>query len=771
MWAVLKNKECPLHETRIFRKPRKARLQGLILGGIVMKKMRSAIALTLATVMSMLLLAGCGPKIEVQQNGSPAGSEQASDASQPADGTQTEGTETAAADAQPAGTLEYAPGTKLRMATGYNSTKTGLSFDAETAGSGITLVDGVTYNAGDLKPTWVEVGKELGIEFEDKYQGNSASAEFEYWKERLGDVDMVSGTAALLTENGEAGSLINIADYLDQMPNFKAYLDANPIVRLSITGNTDTGAIYFSPYFDGVNDIERMPLMRVDWVQKLLDGEGEFTADASNTLAAPVYQPYMPTEGKVEVDVVNAEGTAAEKVTKDYDTAGNIVAKMNEAGSMDGVAAVNMLRTYIDEAYGGYYGTERSNLFVGQNAAWDADELVALLRCVVANPQTLNGTDSIQGLFTREDNNNQRRVDMFRFAGTLFGVRGLESRQDYLYVGADGTMHDARQEASTYEALERMHAMIEEGLVSKAFIDKSDENSGTYLENDLGFMHYDYNQTQTILNETKLQKDEGEKYMAVMVPVARWYDGTSDDGVYMHFTESWRSVKTDGWGISKAGVGDDTNKLNAALSLIDFAYSERGQILMSYGPDAFIKTKADGSYETFDFNGKQMPVIADGTKEELWSLADGNYTNYARYYLGSTLSFVKNQAFEYQCTTDIGQEGAGHISRAIALGVVKHPELAVAENSWYTSVPTVLPTSSVENDKISGYTELTEKYSQQKDGDNILLSLIINGYTDSNMSDAQTTADYVANSWNGKQYLGLKEGAWQRDLTYFQSMQ
>ena len=554
------------------------------------------------------------------------------------------------------------------------------------------------------------------------------------------------------------------------MPNFKAYLDANPIVRLSITGNTDTGAIYFSPYFDGVNDIERMPLMRVDWVQKLLDGEGEFTADASNALAAAVYQPYMPTSGTVEVDVVNADGTAAEKVTKDYDTAGNIVANMNEAGSLDGVAAVNMLRKYIDEAYGGYYGTQRSDLYVGQNAAWDADELVALLRCVVANPQTLNGTDSVQGLFTREDNNNQRRVDMFRFAGSLFGVRGLESRQDYLFVGADGMMHDARQEKDTYEALERVHAMIEEGLVSKAFIDKSEENSGTYLENDLGFMHYDYNQTQTILNETKLDKDAGEKYMAVMVPVARWYDGTSDDGVYMHFTESWRSVKTDGWGISKAGVGSDQDKLNAALSLIDFAYTDKGMILLSYGPDAFIKTNADGSYETFDFNGQQMPVIADATKEELWSLADGNYTNFARFYLGSTLSFVKNQAFEYQCTTDIGQEGAGHISKAIGLGVVKHPELAVAENSWYTSVPTVLPTTSVENDKIAGYTELNEKYSQQKDGDNILLSLIIKGYTDSNMSDAQSAADYVAGSWNGKQYLGIKQGAWERDLEYYQNM-
>ncbi len=259
--------------------------------------------------------------------------------------------------------------------------------------------------------------------FENQYQGNSASKEFDFWKERLNEVDMVSGTATKLTENGEAGNMVNIAEYLDLMPNFKAYLELNPIVRMSITGNTDTGAIYFSPYFDGVDDIERMPLMRTDWVEKLLNGEGEFAADASNKTAAPSYQPYMPTSGKVEIDVVKADGSGVEKLTKDYDAGGNIIEKMNAAGSMDGVAAVNMLRTYIDEAYNGYYGTNRADLFVGQNAAWDADELVALLRCVVANPQTLNGTDTVQGLFSREDNNNQRRVDMFRFAGTLFGAR------------------------------------------------------------------------------------------------------------------------------------------------------------------------------------------------------------------------------------------------------------------------------------------------------------------------------------------------------------
>ncbi len=663
--------------------------------------------------------------------------------------------------------LTYAEGTVLRMATGYNNAKTGLFFDASVAGEGVTLADGVTYHAGDLKPTWVEAQNQLKVVFENKYQGNSSSNEFEYWKERLNEIDMISGTAAKLTEYGEAGSIINIAEYLDKMPNFKAYLEKNPIVRLSITGNTSTGAIYFSPYFDGVNDIERMPLMRADWVAKLLDGEGAFAAEKSNALAAAVYTPYMPTAGKVEIDVVNLEGTAVEKIAKDYDAAGNIVANMNAAGAIDGVAAVNMLREYIDKAYNGYYGAQRSNLFIGQNAAWDADELVALLRCVVANPQTLNGTDMVQGLFSREDDNNQRRVDMFRFAGVLFGVRGMESRQDYLWVDTEGKLRDARQEKDAYEAIERMNMMAQEGLISKSFMDTSKESTKTMLENDLGFMHYDYNQTQTVYNETALQ--DGEKYMAVMVPVAQWFDGT-EGGNFMRFTESWRSVKTDGWGISKAGVEGNADKLNAALKLIDFAYSEEGQILMSYGPDAFIKTNADGSYVTFNFNGKEMPVIADATFAELWEKASGNYTNYARQFLGSTLSFAKSQAFEYQCTHEVGKEGAGKLSVAIALGTIKHPELAVTENPWYTSVPTVLPNTKVENDMISGYSELTTKFNNGKGKQNLFIDQIVAGYAVEGMSDADESVAYVSGEMKGKQYLALKQRAWDRLVEYYNGL-
>ena len=710
-----------------------------------MKNLNRVLSLIVVLGMIAALFAGCGNQLQVETTNPPAVD----------DTVETQPVEEVA-------DLSFAAGTILRMATGYNSAKTGLFFDAETAGDGITLADGKTYQTGDLKPTWVEVQNVLGMKFENMYQGNSAQKEFQYWQDRLNEVDMVSGTAAQLSEFGEAGSLINLADYLDVMPNFKAYLEANAIVRLSVTGNVDTGAIYFSPYFDGVNDIERMPLMRVDMIAKLLDGEGEFTAEKSGTTAAAVYTPYMPTEGKVTVDVVNLEGTAVEQVTKDYDAAGNIVALMNEKGPMSGVEAVNMLRAYIDTAYNGYYGTTRSNLFVGQNAAWDADEMVALLRCVVANAYTLNGTDSIQGMFSREDNNNQRRVDLFRFAGVLFGVRGLESRQDYLYVGTDGKLHDARQEAETYAAIEKMNQMAQEGLISKAFMDGSKESSSTMLENDMGFMSYDYNQTQTILNETKLQ--DGEKYMAIMVPVARWNDG---EVKYMRFTESWRSVKTDGWGISVKGVAGDENKLNAALALIDYAYSPEGQILMSYGPSAFIK---EG--ETFNFNGTEMPVIADATYAELWEKASGNYTNYARYYLGSTLSFVKSQAFEYQCTHEVGKEGAGYISTAIALGTIKHPELAISENPWYISIPTVLPTTQAENDEIATLTELKNSYSSSKGDDqvNYFCDQIVGGYTHDGMGSAEEAAAYVVNTMNGKLYLYDKQAAFDRLLDYYNSI-
>ena len=325
-----------------------------------MKKLSKIFALLLTAAMLLTVLAACGPTVvEDSGNNTPSGG-----------GNTTQNPSGGGEDnPPPAGSLDFAPGTELRMAVGYNSTKTGLFFDSETAGDGLQLADGNTYRTGDLKPTWVEIQNILGMKFVNKYQGNGDSKEWDFWKDQLDQVDMVMGTATQLNENGVAGSLVNIAEYLDMMPNFKAYLDANPIVRLSITGDTDTGAIYFSPYFDGVDDIERMPLMRTDWVEKLLnysgEGEDKFAASSSDKTATPVYQPYMPTSGSYDIESVSADGKSKITITKDYGAYGNIVEKMNAAGSISGVDAVNMLRDYIDATYGGYYKPEnRADLFI-----------------------------------------------------------------------------------------------------------------------------------------------------------------------------------------------------------------------------------------------------------------------------------------------------------------------------------------------------------------------------------------------------------------------
>ena len=659
--------------------------------------------------------------------------------------------------------LDYEKGTELRVAAGYNSDKTGISYtNADVTKSGITLADGKTYQTGDFKPTWQHLSEKLGITFIDKYSGQQAAKEFPVWENQLDQVDIVTGTTALLNAAGAKGTLVNLAEYLDVMPNFKAYLAQNQIARLSITGDTSNGAIYFSPYFDGNDDIERMPLVRADFVRKLLDTDG-YTG-ANRPLADYVYQPYVTEDYTIES--LTADGTGTQTITKKVGGANNIVAQMN-AQPLTGAQAVKMFQDYIDATYAGVYD-KRRDLFLGYDAAWDVDEMVALLRCAVAS---LNDNDGnpIAGLYSRETSNLQREVDLIRFAGHLFGVRGLESRQESLYFDKAGQLHDARQEADAYLAVERLNQLVREGLVAVT----GEVNSGNYLEKDAGLMSYDYNQTQTIMNNTKLDNAAGEEYTVIMVPVAKWDDG--DGAKFMRFTESWRSAKTEGWALTVAGCAADKNKLNAALTLIDYAFSVQGQITMSYGPDEFIKVK-DASvevktwadvpkkYETFNFNGTEMPVVADATFAECQKLTGGNYTNYARQYLGSTLNgFPKSQAFEYQMTHEIGKKGAAILSAGIAKGVIKHPLLTVnTANMWYTQVPTVFPTTAEQTNTLNGYTDLSTRFSTSKGGESEFYNIIVNGYGSIAGAEptAQGYADFVKNNWSGQAYLLIKQAQW-----------
>lgn len=679
--------------------------------------------------------------------------------------------------------LDYAEGTKLNMAVVHDNAQTTITFDSKLAGNGLKLADGKTYNTGDLKPAWEALQDKLKVSFTNVYTGaKSAANEYKAWKNlNFEGVDVVVGNASDMAEDGRAGNMVDLSLYLDLMPNFSNFLKENPIVNLSVLSDTTKGSIYYAPYFDGYDDIEKYFIMRVDWVEKLLDGDGEFTATTTDKFGkTTAYTPYMQTSGKLEVNSLTADGSDTQTITKNYDTKyGNIVDYMNKNVTADttGVELVNMLRGYIDEAYNGIYGKTRSHLFTGYDACWDADELVALLRCIVTNTFTLTGQNDnkVQGIFPRESELN-RTSDLLSLV-SMFGARGYESRNDMLYFDGNNVLCDARGSEDMIKAANKLNELYKEGLILADFDKKINDSAkiGELMyKNNQGFMIYDYVQTQCLYNEHAdiKGKIEGFNLSPVINPVAKWFDGTNENGVWMRFTESWRSVKTNGWGIPATCTGD---QLKAALRMFDYVYSDEGQILMSYGPDAW------RSGQTIDYKGEQVPEISSAAWDELWNLASGNFTNYARQYIGSTLpiGYVKDQGFEYQCTTENGKAGALKVSQAIAKGVVKHVSPEISDNLFYTMVPTVLPLTKANDAQLAEITIIGTNgvYSKTKGkGTNIFLDTIKYGLG-SNQTLSGTHIDKMPASveaymgiYNDKvsvTYIKIQQNAWKKLKAYY----
>src|SRR5690606_16559467 len=87
-----------------------------------------------------------------------------------------------------------------------------------------------------------------------------------------------------------------------------------------------------------------------------------------------------------------------------------------------------------------------------------------------ANPKLLTGKDvEIIPIYPR-GNTNDRTHDLMRLA-QIFGLRGAESRRDFLFVNKDGVLCDARQEAVTYDVIEILHTLYNDGLILHNFTD------------------------------------------------------------------------------------------------------------------------------------------------------------------------------------------------------------------------------------------------------------------------------------------------------------
>lgn len=449
------------------------------------------------------------------------------------------------------GKLAYPNTTTLNMniCDGGNKDRH-IAYDSSQISSAAIMPDNYRYTAGDLKPAWWQMSQALGVKFVDAGQNKASDVQITdpIKDSTLKNYHIITGSGAKITENST--HFLNLNEYLDYMPNYKAFLDENEIVKWSLTSDTETGAMYYAPYFDGNNDIEKYVITHREWTRAMLDGADVSAATTtwaqsktgkSDTGANQTYvTPFMGTTGSYTVDTTNlTDNTQLVKVKVNYDaaktaadtagtplntaikaaysgftaaTSGNIVDIQNDviagtSGAVTGAQLINILRAYIDVAYtteaGAKFYTKRSDVFNSVSAAWDVDLLVGLSRCVVTSYKLFGGkvatnatANQIYAIAGRQGT-SQRRMDLVSFVGELYGVRGLEPRAaDNMYIGADGFLKDSRNSAEMYDAMQKLNALTKEGLVytGEAKVEGQEYSGASSV---LSFLIHDYSQTQT----------------------------------------------------------------------------------------------------------------------------------------------------------------------------------------------------------------------------------------------------------------------------------
>lgn len=779
------------------------------------------------------------------------------------------------------GKLTYTAGTTISTSIGYNSADTGMKYTDSNKLPGHSLM-GKTWATGDLKPAWAELQSQLNVTFDDVWsytkETGQSSANLNTAKTVLGLSNVDVFTASLTKANEEAvsnGTLLNLADYLDYMPNYKAFLESSPVIQMSLLA-TSEGDMYVAPYFDGNDDIEKFVVMRKDIVEDILindlptEGDSTFKvqgAKAGNYTSTSV-EAFMGStnysvattdpaslatvEGAFGNDATTVSNTNTVNVTVNYTaalaaaqqtnsalnsallaaypnldvttlTSGNIIDLQNAVingtnGEVTGTQLINILRAYIDVAYtdasgNAFYtdanGLTRAGVFNSACAAWDVDLYVALGRCYVSGgsmfvkvstPDATKPTYLVSG----RTNTDQRQSDLYSLAGELYGVRGLESRYNYTYIKADGSVADARANEKVWDAMNAFSKLEDEGLLNTE-LEGADYTAS--MKNYSTLSLHDYAQTQTKNTGFASYTAAECNFAPILTPVSYW--DTNDDGTaetYMRFTESWRSVKTEGVAVSK-NVAYDANKLSAVLAFIDYIYSSDGQILMTYGPQStngntnpnglWYATEAtgvslasvvdgtktiaatnyaDAQYTVSDqykdqyfvykgkvytgtyYNGRQIPTMTDENLTMFGAAVndgggDHNFTNYARRDLGSCFPIGnKDQGFEYQCTSPSGLAGSDIVNVALNNGTIKHQYQTIDSNNyWYTLVPTSFPYDSMTTNALStgklqylsglGGDSTTLYSASSSTHANLLLKVGFYGYSTTNLSVNSQTID------------------------------
>lgn len=555
------------------------------------------------------------------------------------------------------------------------------------------------------------------------------------------NIDLFYNTTSNLKNIGNQGSLVNLSDYIDVdnpnsslMPNFSNYLKNNPeMVNQLRVGNN--GQIFYTPYFDSVDDIERMFIMDTEITKKVLDSNSGWDTSKTNGGAYPdynvlqggFYQPFIDDNynypDKDTYVAVSIEGKSYSDLT--VRRTKNIIKAQNEllANGCTGKELAEQFIAYIKTAYREFFKrnvyTNPSDLFISEGAAYNTDDLIALMRVVKANPGIITGNPSaeVTTFFPRAVSNN--RIENIMDLAQIWGIQGLDNEYGNFYVGSDNKIHALETTPQTYDALQYLSEIYDEGLIETEFWAGQPDKTGKLdryykkITNDAsyGFMMYDFCASTTIANDIKdglgtksSNRNNGfdsgyecKGIIPILAPLTYWATESNWDHdsniksrtgkTLVRYYESNRALKSTSWAIPSS-----SDNIEGAVRLMDFMFSDLGQLVCNYGPvDCWSRPNTENG-DTLDseYDASKYYVSDDLVKDELNpiipdvikdSIVDSlyDYYSYYREVFGSTYGIgnIRPRGLQVQTTNEYGRVGLTNIQNAIASNVqvlAKYPK-------------------------------------------------------------------------------------------------
>jgi len=630
-------------------------------------------------------------------------------------------------------------------------------------------VENKTYVQGDMLPVFKAFQTKLNTtlrdasdyvgDSDDKSYANVSQKEYKSLVDNTKYIDLFYNSTTNINKAGEAGDVVNLKDYLDYMPNFKAFLENNPSVRRSLEYND---SIYYTPYFDGYNSIERSFVADTKMVELVLDGENDTTKDTATDqghrekgIAAVKYQPFINADynyADSELKLVVSKDAKAKYIT--VKKTENIIKQQNAslAAGTSGAQLRAQLRKYLNDAFGDEIGegktySKLSEIYTSESAAYNTDELIALMRVIKASSELISGdaNTEIETFLPRGDKDGSRTANILDMM-KIFGIQGLDSEANDLYYDADGNLNYLGTTQAAYDALELMSQIYDEGLILGKFHYKPSSGAAndayitkyfghTAAENTLGygFMIYDYTASTTgaantqsngigVLDSNRkgvFANTEYKGFMPILSPITYWatekgYDASTtrltdrSKMSLLRYEESNRALKTTAWSIPS----NSDNKQKAA-QLMDYLFTTEGRRVNDFGPESYWK---DGKADSFTYQTEKTPTFCDGLKEMISDLKGSDFWTFMRNTLGAThgIGYVRTSSINYQATNDYAKVGQNKLDNSIASGATKLC-LDKRDIGFGTSVPSAGYNTVTSNDDKAKYAAVASFWTSEKD--------------------------------------------------------